>query len=106
MRSLPKRSDDTSNRWNENHHTEVTYSENSTIQQKHHSNSYDMRQTARGAQNSVKDDTKYVIENQVRFKYEYHIVFSSVILYRCHTLILLANRYNLVGQVLVTVIAL
>ena len=75
MRSLPKRSDDTSNRWNENHHTEVTYSENSTIQQKHHSNSYDMRETARGAQNSVKDDTKYVIENQVRFKYQYQSVF-------------------------------
>lgn len=75
MRSSPKRSDDTSHRWNENHHSEVTYSENSTMQQKHHSNSYDMRETARGAQNSVKDDTKYVIENQVRFKYEYQSVF-------------------------------
>ena len=74
MRSSPKRSDD-GHRWNENHHTEVTYSENSTMQQKHHSNSYDMRETARGAQNSVKDDTKYVIENQVRFKYEYQSVF-------------------------------
>ena len=45
------------------------------MQQKHHSNSYDMRETARGAQNSVKDDTKYVIENQVRFKYQYQSVF-------------------------------
>lgn len=78
MRSSPKRSDDTSHRWNENHHSEVTYSENSTMQQKHHSNSYDMRETARGAQNSVKDDTKYVIENQVRFKYEYQSAFFLV----------------------------
>ena len=80
MRSSPKRSDDTSHRWNENHHSEVTYSENSTMQQKHHSNSYDMRETARGAQNSVKDDTKYVIENQVRFKYEYQSSFLDLLI--------------------------
>ena len=48
------------------------------MQQKHHSNSYDMRETARGAQNSVKDDTKYVIENQVRFKYECNSIFRSL----------------------------
>ena len=64
MRSLTKRSEDSSHHWNENHHTEITYSENSTMQQR---NSYDMRETARGAQNSVKidSDAKYVIENQV-----------------------------------------
>ena len=58
------------------------------MQQKHHSNSYDMRETARGAQNSVKDDTKYVIENQVRFKYEYNSIFSFIgQTYATHTLL-------------------
>ena len=69
------------------------------MQQKHHSNSYDMRETARGAQNSVKDDTKYVIENQVRFKYEYNSIFSFIgQTYATHTLLTNSFGHSVVSS--------